>query len=522
MMDAIAYVRISVKDQSVYSLDYQERNIREYCTKNNLRLLALFKDDGESSYTFDRPDWNALERFIKKNKSVSHLIIFDHDRFSRNLAEALMKIKELQDRFGIKVLATTDSINTDFSDPSNFMMRAFKLMIAESELHRIRQRTKTGILQAKLSGRSANRAPFGYINVKGADGRPTLKIDNEKAHIISMIFSQFNNGIPIEEIKKNAKLYGFKQNGNSAIQRILVNPLYAGLVSVPAHAGKPEQLIKAIHPPIVAEGQFWTAQSAIQDNKRKNYHANEEVPLKGIIRCPECGALMSAGNSKGKAGKYYWYYLCATHRVHYSAIKMEQRLGEILDLLSLPDKTINWFIKKLTDKITTHLKERSEKIAITQKALRSVMEKIETIEMKYLEGNTSKGAYLKVIADRRTEQEELQKRIYELGLSDEEYFARLNNIIPKLHDVRGAYETMSLNAKHQFLKLVFKPYLIGERDFFRTQTLEKTFIHNIDVLQEKGLIVLDKKAPINGAEGDQYPEWDQIRTLLYLADLFAA
>ena len=111
-------------------------------------MLSVFTDDGESSYTFDRPDWKALELFLKQNKNVQYLIIFDHDRFSRNLAEALIKIKELHDKFKISVLATTDAFDTDFSDPSTFILRAFKYMMAESELHRIRQRTKTGLLQA--------------------------------------------------------------------------------------------------------------------------------------------------------------------------------------------------------------------------------------------------------------------------------------------------------------------------------------------------------------------------------------
>lgn len=47
-MNAIGYIRISVKDQSVYSLEGQERSIRTYCTQHNLSLLNVFKDDGLS------------------------------------------------------------------------------------------------------------------------------------------------------------------------------------------------------------------------------------------------------------------------------------------------------------------------------------------------------------------------------------------------------------------------------------------------------------------------------------------
>jgi site-specific DNA recombinase len=96
-MNAIGYVRISRKDQSAYSLADQEARIREYCKRNDLFLRAVYRDDGECSEIFDRPDYIALEHFIKRHKGeVNFLIVLDHDRFSRNVGEALKKIEELQ------------------------------------------------------------------------------------------------------------------------------------------------------------------------------------------------------------------------------------------------------------------------------------------------------------------------------------------------------------------------------------------------------------------------------------------
>lgn len=60
-MEAIGYIRKSTKDQSHYSLEYQEKAIRQYCEHNEVELGAVYVDDGESSYTFDRPDYQALE-----------------------------------------------------------------------------------------------------------------------------------------------------------------------------------------------------------------------------------------------------------------------------------------------------------------------------------------------------------------------------------------------------------------------------------------------------------------------------
>ena len=42
-MNAIGYLRLSMRDQSRYSLEYQEASVKEYCTRNNMKLLAIFK-----------------------------------------------------------------------------------------------------------------------------------------------------------------------------------------------------------------------------------------------------------------------------------------------------------------------------------------------------------------------------------------------------------------------------------------------------------------------------------------------
>lgn len=64
----------------------------------------------------------------------------------------LPKIKELEKKYGIKVLATNEDIDLDPDDPNVFVDRAFKYLMANSELLRIRKRTKAGMRHALESG----------------------------------------------------------------------------------------------------------------------------------------------------------------------------------------------------------------------------------------------------------------------------------------------------------------------------------------------------------------------------------
>src|ERR1700722_217602 len=184
-MNAIGYIRISEKDQSTYSLPFQESRIREYCVRNSLYLKELYQDNGESSATFDRPDYLALEKFIKAHKGeVQYLIVLDHDRFSRILVDALRKIEELQKKFGLKVLSVEEPLNLDTGDPSVFLHRTFKYAFANHELLSIRKRTTRGIRRAMEEGRVVNNAPWGFVNARDEHGKPILRGVPEKAVVI--------------------------------------------------------------------------------------------------------------------------------------------------------------------------------------------------------------------------------------------------------------------------------------------------------------------------------------------------
>lgn len=69
-------------------------------------------------------------------------------------------------------------------------------------------------------------------------------------------------------ISKVVKELGFPHSGNSAINRILINPLYAGLVRVTAGVNSPEKLVKGLHEKMVAESQYYRAQELLGLNKR--------------------------------------------------------------------------------------------------------------------------------------------------------------------------------------------------------------------------------------------------------------
>jgi len=497
-MNAIGYMRLSIRDQSRYSLEYQEESIRDYCRRNNIELTALFKDNGESSYTFDRPDYKAVEVFIKKHKGQNqYFIIMDHDRFSRNLSEALSKITELEVKFGIKVIATNEPIDIDPDDPNVFMQRAFRYLIANEELLRIRKRTKQGMRHAQESGRYVNRAPFGYMNVKDVSDKSTLAIDEPRAMIIQKIYNDYLTGIPMYLIYKEVKTIGFTIKGNSAIQKVLSNCVYAGLIKVPADKKRPDRYVKAIHLPIVSEPDFWIVQEMLGNKRPSKAQPEERFPLRGILKC-WCGLHMTAGFSKGKRN-YYLYYRCIKHtNNNISGITLHNQFNDLLRSLSFSEEQLKTIAKMVSTKLKTIIGDKENGLAAKSKELLEINKKIEKLETRLMNDEIETSTYKNWFQKYSSEKALTIKDITRLKNSGPDKWGQLERFMPALTNVFDIYEKAKISAKINLVKGVFKHNLVYSEGAFRTPSISELFAYNSLKAKEKGLLFVEQPLVFSG------------------------
>lgn len=499
MRNAIGYRRLSERDQSKYSLEYQEKAIRDYCARNNLTLIGLYTDNGQCSDSFDRPDYQALESFIKKNKGkAEYLIIMDHDRFSRNLPEALMKIDELQNKFRLKVLATNEDVNLDTQDPAVFMQRAFSYLMANQELFRIRKRTKDGIRQAQLSGRHVNRAPFGYKNSKDKSDKGILTVDDTKAEIVQEIYRQYLAGIPIHEIFAWAKKVGFNNSGNSSIPRLLSRPVYAGLVKVTATRSQSEKLVKGLHQPLIKESDYWQVQEKLGNKRNSKSQPKEEFPLRGILKC-WCGHNMTAGFSKGK-NKYYLYYRCTKHNeTNFRGDKLHKELEELLELISFDKTQVEKITKEARAHIQLSLADNKKIIVSREKQIAEVNLKIDKLEEKLMNDDVDGPTFKKLMIKLNAERTILIESQQDLKSGDiVQKLNRLEELIPKLTSLKNIYQISSLQRKQSLLRGVFKHTLTYSEGAFRTLQIDETFSPNSLKAKEKGLLFEEQPTNVWG------------------------
>ncbi|WP_166785184.1 recombinase family protein [Sphingobacterium psychroaquaticum] len=494
-MDTFGYIRLSGKDQSKESLDYQERNIRFYCERYHLNLVGIYIDNGKSSMSFDRPNYRALECEIKKLKGrVKYLIVMDHDRFSRNLVEALTKIDELEDKFDLKVLACKEAIDLDTKDPNVFIMRAMDYMMANQELLRIRKRTMDGVRQAHLSGRYVQASPYGYKKeeIKEIGNKVMLVPYDEEAALVQRIYSLYLSGTPLFVIKTIVQSEGFKNNGHSAITRILSNCLYAGLVRIPKDKYGPEKFIKGIHRPLVSEIDFWNAQHLLGNIRPTKVQPKEEFPLRGLIKC-WCGQHMTAGFSKGKK-KYYLYYRCIHHtEKNYRGEVMHEQFAELLEAISFSPEQIAYITQKAKSLLKESQSESVQVISARNRAISEVQQKLDGLTEKYVNDKIDDETYTKFSQRFRKDLAMLKAEVQQANmLSQSDPMETLTASFDLLSNMRNVYENACSEKRQSLIKLVFKEKITYCEGEFRTPAIDPIFLDNALGIKKKGLLKIEQ------------------------------
>ena len=510
-MDAIGYARQSDKDSSANSIGSQCRRIETYCATNKLTLIKIFIDDGKSGWTFDRPGFIALEKFCKENSQVHFLIVPHFDRFSRtDPIDAMMKERYFRDKLGVKVLQVTESVDMDTADPTFSLIRFIQAFTSNQERKRIVERALHGAYDRLSQGYYCNLAPFGYENARDVSGAKVIVINEKQALAIRVMFKAYLDGAPFPMIQKMGKELGYRNKGNGAIQRVLRNPTYAGLVKVPAYKGKPSYVRKGHHAPIVSEEMYYRAQELLDLGQKYVKHLKEEVFLRGVLKCNECGRTLTAGNSKGEF-RYYWYYLCVDHKKNYSAIKIHKQFEEMLDCFTYKGKALNYIKSESARKIRAFLESRNRNIEAVQKKLRGVQNSIGATEEKYLrQADISEAIYKKVMTSLRVEETGLQRNLADLHCDEQLYWDKYNLIIKSIEDVPATFNGFSIVHKHRFVRAAFDNSLSYYDGVYRTPFLHSLFRHNELVMRQKRLLFVEQ--PIKKIGDFLTSARDEIRT----------
>jgi site-specific DNA recombinase len=419
---AILYVRVSTDEQAEkgHSLAHQEERLRNYCKTNNIEVVAFFKDD-HSAKSFDRPEFKKLLAFIKTNKHLADMLLFlKWDRFSRNAADAYAMINQLT-RLGVDPQAMEQPLNMEI--PEHKFMLAIYLAAPEVENDRRALNIIAGMRKAMKEGRWMGSAPKGYKRSHDENNRPCI-VPGKDVEMVRWIFEQMATGVyHIDELRKIVNSKGFKIERNG-FWWLLRSPVYIGKVSVAAYKDEPAQVVQGKHEPIISENLFYAVQEVLEGRKRidlpPQYSKRDELPLRGFLKCPNCGGNLTGSGSKGNGGRYFYYHCKSKCKIRYRATEVNQGFDDELNFISECEKVLRSFDRMLSNHRKENQKDKSSELTKLKKDLENCDKRLENAQTLMLDEKLEANEYKNIKSRLEPEKGKLLMKISQLEEKDPE------------------------------------------------------------------------------------------------------
>ena len=307
-MKAVIYIRVSTVGQvDNYSLNDQEAECRKYCEREGWEVTQVFREEGASAKTANRPQLNALITYCSiHKKEISKVVVYKFDRFARDAGDH-HSVKAQLAMFGVQVR----SVREPFDDsPMGRFSENLAASVAQLDNDVRSERARNGMLNgAKEDGRWLFPAPFGYISTPGKRS-PSLIPDPRHSQHIKYAFEQASLGVKTKaSILKEVTDMGLRTNKGKPLSKqsfnnLLKNPIYIGVIKI---KGYPE-VFQGDFEAIVTTELYEKANNVASFQKDIEHSQMTELfPLKGFITCELCKRKLTGSFSKGRTKKYGYY-----------------------------------------------------------------------------------------------------------------------------------------------------------------------------------------------------------------------
>ncbi|MBK8575376.1 MAG: recombinase family protein [Elusimicrobia bacterium] len=303
------YTRVSTDMQAekeFNSCEAQEARIRSFvASQEGFQVFKVYTDAGFSGANTDRPALKDMLRDIR-NCGIGMVVTYKIDRLTRSPRDFYQLIEFFEER-GAGFISVTERFDT--STPSGRLLRNIMLTFAQFERELISERTRDKVQQKAQRGMYfGGTPPFGY---KAEGGK--LVLDPPRDEAVRTIYNTYAETGSVRSVLSLLRTQGVtsqkgKPIAEPTVWHILQKRIYTGVMPF---NGKhfPGQ-----HPAIISEELFNHVQGIRRGGFRGSTHAVPSLPLAKIIRCQECGNVMTPcyTDKKTKGGtRRYSYYRCS-------------------------------------------------------------------------------------------------------------------------------------------------------------------------------------------------------------------
>ncbi len=307
---AIIYARVSSKEQedTGYSLDAQEKLLKEYAAKNDFCIAKIFRVSESASGKQIRKTFNEMLQYAEKHK-IPVILCEKIDRLTRNLKDAASVSDWINENAERQVHFVKESfiVNKNTRAHENLVWD-MKVAIARFYTNNLSEEVRKGQKEKIAQGWLPAKPPLGYKTI-GEKGHKIPVLDETTAPLIKRMFELYATGnyslnaLTGVMYKEGLRNSGNRKFGRSRIHESLSDPFFYGKIrwNGEIYAGK--------HEPLISKELFDAVQQRlVRSNDNPQYKKHFPV-FKAKIKCEECGGVIA-----WEVQKSHWYGHCNHYR----------------------------------------------------------------------------------------------------------------------------------------------------------------------------------------------------------------
>src|SRR3989338_7638056 len=291
-----------VEDKQVLSIEAQITELRAFAKQNNLNVVDIFIEK-QSAKIPGRPIFGEMIKRIEKGEADG-ILAWHPDRLARHSVDG-GQIIYLIDCGRIASLKFPQFWFVP--TPQGKFMLNMAVGQRKYYVDSLSENTKRGLRQKVRRGEYPSLAPVGYLNGSRVK---TVVVNKKRASLIRKVFELYaQNNSRLEDISNFLAQHGIVSKGGKRFHRdrisfILSNPFYYG------HFRYAGEIHEGKHQPVVSKKIFDKVQEVLKQRGKPKTKGKVEKPLVGLLRCNECGRMITAEIQKG-----HTYYRCTKKNI---------------------------------------------------------------------------------------------------------------------------------------------------------------------------------------------------------------
>lgn len=321
----LARVSSKAQEEEGYSLDAQLKLLRDYCSRNDLVVVKEFKIAETASKEYSRKVFHELLNYIG-NEDIYHLAVEKTDRFTRNFRDAVAidDWLEKDERRQLHAVKENLTLHKNAKSDVKFMWN-IHISVAKKYADNLREESMKGWAEKLAQGWSPAPPPPGYMTQVENGKRIHVPNPETKDLIVRAFEKYLEPGMTIKRMVEEMKLLGIKSSRGhyyckTNVQNILSNTYYVGVIKFDGktYQGAQER--------IIPQALFDKVQEKMHSGRPKG-SIKHHSSLQGIIRCEDCGSVITWQLQKGR---YYGVCRRLTPACKKGRMLREDRLEELV------------------------------------------------------------------------------------------------------------------------------------------------------------------------------------------------